>query len=122
MYLSAQRSFFALSLIFGSVLSAVLTHAETPRFVQESLYSPNAAPIAEVLTSHSMDVVIVDGGSEQGLQRGMVCRVVRGFQDVGELLIIESKKNRAAALILELKEETFIQKGDIARIKTLQNS
>jgi hypothetical protein len=52
----------------------------------------------------------------------MVCRVSRGAQSIGELIIIESRSDRSAGLILELVDDSTIQAGDIARVKTLQNS
>jgi len=108
--------------LYGAVLAGGVACADVPGFVRESLYSPNAAPVAKVVPSLAADVVILNGGLEQGIRRGMVCRVFRGFQEVGELIIIESKSDRSAGLILELSEDSFIQAGDIARIKTLQNS
>jgi hypothetical protein len=52
----------------------------------------------------------------------MVCRVSRGTKSIGELVIIESRSKRAAGLILKLDKGSVIQTGDIAQIKTLQNS
>lgn len=78
--------------------------------------------MAEVIPTLAADVVILDGGLEQGLRLGMVCRVTRGVRSIGELIIIESRSDRSAGLILELVEDSTIQAGDIARIKTLQNS
>jgi hypothetical protein len=97
-------------------------HGEVPAFVKESLYSPNAATVAEVAPTLTADVVILDGGLEQGIRLGMVCRVARGLQSVGELIIIESRSDQSAGLILELVKDSTIQAGDIARIKTIQNS
>lgn len=108
--------------LFGALAVGGMLRAEVPGFVKESLHSPNAASVAEVIPSSAGDIVILAGGLEQGLQLGMVCRVARGFQQVGELIIIESRSDRAAALILELSENSIIQAGDVARIKTLQNS
>lgn len=114
--------------LFGAFIAACLAsvvRAEVPAFVEESLYSPNAAPVAEVVPTLAADVVILDGGLEQGLRLGMVCRVSRGLrssQTIGELIIIESRSDRAAGLILELVEDSTIQAGDVARIKTIQNS
>ena len=123
MHLFAQRLFKLQGLLLlGAVLTSGVARAEVPGFIKESLYSPNSAPIAEVIPSLAADVVILDGGLEQGIRLGMVCRVNRGFFEVGELIIIESHSDRSAGLILELSEDSFIQKGDIARIKTLQNS
>ncbi|WP_269524726.1 hypothetical protein [Coraliomargarita parva] len=110
------------SLLLGVLLTATVLCADVPGFVKEPIHSPNAAVVAKVVPSLSADVVILDGGREQGLRLGMVCSVSRGFKQVGELIIIESRSNRSAGLILELAEDAFIQSGDIARIKTLQNS
>ncbi|PXA04951.1 hypothetical protein DDZ13_03015 [Coraliomargarita sinensis] len=123
MQTNAQRTSKLLSLfLLGAVLLAGVARADVPGFVKESLYSPNAAPVSEVIPSLAADVVILDGGLEQGIRLGMVCRVSRGFQEIGELIIIKSQSDRSAGLILELSEDSFIQAGDIARIKTLQNS
>jgi hypothetical protein len=115
----------AVSLLLGATvfLSAARAEpAEVPAFVQGPLHSPNAAVVAEILPTVASDVVILAGGLEQGLRRGMVCRVSRGISQIGELIIIESRSDRSAGLILELVEDSTIQAGDIARIKTLQNS
>jgi hypothetical protein len=112
----------AAALLLGTL---VLTHAvrgEVPSFVKGTLHSPNAAVVAEIMPTLAADVVILAGGLEQGLRRGMVCRVTRGSSPLGELIIIESHSDRSAGLILELVEASTIQAGDIARIKTLQNS
>ena len=123
MQFSAQRVTKLLGLfLLGAVLACGVACAEVPGFVKESLYSPNAAPVSKIVPTLAADVVILDGGLEQGIRLGMVCRVSRGFQVVGELIIIESKSDRSAGLILELSEDSFIQAGDVARIKTLQNS
>ena len=52
----------------------------------------------------------------------MHCRVERANQTIGEIIIIASNNKKAAGLILELFEAFKIQAGDIARIKTIQNS
>lgn len=101
---------------------AGFARAEAPAFVGESLYSPFAARVAEVVPSLSADVVILSGGLEQGLRIGMVCRVNRGSRSLGEIIIIESKDRHAAALILDLAEDATLKAGDIARVKTLQSS
>ncbi len=108
--------------LFGATLAGSAVNGGVPAFVKESLYSPNAAPVAEVVPTLAADVVIIDGGLEQGIRLGMVCRVTRGIAPIGELIIIESRSDRSAGLILELVEDSTIQAGDIARIKTLQNS
>lgn len=123
MPISIQRTFKLPSLfLFGAVLALGASCAGVPSFVKEGLYSPNAAPVAEVIPSLAADIVVLDGGLEQGIRLGMVCRVSRGFKEIGEVIIIKSQSDRSAGLILELSQDSFIQSGDIARIKTLQNS
>ncbi len=112
----------AATFLLGAMLVGSVVHGEVPAFVKESLYSPNAAPVAEVVPTLAADVVLLDGGLEQGIRLGMVCRVTRGLHSIGELIIIESRSDRSAGLILDLVEDSTIQAGDIARIKTLQNS
>ena len=109
-------------LLSGVLATGCVVRAEVPAFVKESLYSPFAAPVASVVPSLAVDVVIIDGGLEQGIRLGMVCTVSRGSRSIGELIIIESRSDRAAGLILKLVDDSIIQAGDIARVKTLQNS
>ncbi len=121
--LSAQRhSKLASLFLFGALVAGSVVRAEVPAFVKESIYSPNAATVSTVFPALAADVVILDGGLEQGMRLGMVCRVSRGALSIGELIIIESRSDRSAALILELVDDSTIQAGDIARVKTLQNS
>ena len=121
--LSVQRlSKLASLFLFGALVAGSAVRAEVPAFVKESIYSPNAATVTTVVPALAADVVILDGGLEQGMRLGMVCRVTRGVQSIGELIIIESRSDRAAGLILELVDDSTIQAGDIARVKTLQNS
>ena len=108
--------------LFGTIFAGSAVDGEVPAFVKESLYSPNAATVAKVTPMLAADVVILDGGLEQGIRLGMVCLVTRGLQSVGELIIIESRSDQSAGLILELVKDSTIQAGDIARIKTIQNS
>ena len=108
--------------LFGTIFAGSAVDGEVPAFVKDSLYSPNAATVAKITPMHAADVVILDGGLEQGIRLGMVCRVTRGLQSVGELIIIESRSDQSAGLILELVKDFTIQAGDIARIKTIQNS
>lgn len=109
-------------LFLGAVLCGGAVRAEVPSFVKETIYSPNVAAVAKIVPSLSADLVVLDGGLEQGLRRGMVCTVSRGFQFKGEIIIIESRSDRSAGLILELVEDATITAGDIARIKTIQTS
>ncbi|NCG08740.1 MAG: hypothetical protein GWO81_04110, partial [Verrucomicrobia bacterium] len=107
-----------------AVVTALICVAtpEQPHFISEGLYSPNAAPVKEVLASENADLVVLEGGTQQGFRKGMICRIERDSRTVGEVIIIASQHQRAAALILQIAPETTIQAGDIARIQTIQNS
>ncbi|MFP4068772.1 MAG: hypothetical protein ACOCVJ_00560 [Verrucomicrobiota bacterium] len=112
----------AACVLFGMLALGAVVRAGVPGFVGEPAHSPNAARVAKVVPSLDADVVVLNGGREQGFRLGMVCSVRRGLRSVGELIIIESRSDRSAGLILELVDDATIQAGDIARIKTLQNS
>ena len=120
--LTSTLSKLAGFLLCGVLLAGSGVSANVPAFVKESLHTPYAAEIASVESTLAADIVIIDGGIEQGLRLGMVCKVSRGLKSVGELIIIESQGDRAAGLILKLVDDSIIQAGDIARVKTLQNS
>ncbi len=109
-----------LLLLPTGALVADVAAPEVPSFVGETIYSPNRATVASVVPSQSADIILLDGGLEQGLRRGMVCTVDRGIRSIGELIIIESRIDRSAGLILDLAPGLSIQTGDIARIKTIQ--
>jgi len=107
--LSVQRlSKLASLFLFGALVAGSAVRAEVPAFVKESIYSPNAATVTTVVPALAADVVILDGGLEQGMRLGMVCRVMRGVQTIGELIIIESRSDRSAGLILELVDDSTI--------------
>ncbi|MEM1222063.1 MAG: hypothetical protein AAGH40_04810 [Verrucomicrobiota bacterium] len=120
--LPSRLTRLSVSLFLLAVTLSGVARAEVPAFVSESLYSPFAAKVSEVVPSLSADVVILNGGLEQGLRIGMVCRVDRGPLSIGEIIIIESESRRAAALILDLADDVFLKAGDVARVKTIQSS
>lgn len=123
MILQPQRLFKSLlCLLIGIQALGCYACAAVPAFVNESIYGSNKAKVSIIDSNLAADLVILDGGLNQGLRLGMVCLLERGAETIGELIIIESKSHCAAALILSLADESIIQSGDIARIKTLQNS
>ena len=115
-----QIKLLCLLALSGAVLSSSpIMEAERPNFVKETIFSPNTATVASIVPSLNADIVILDGGLVQGLRHGMVCSINRGFLSIGELIIIESRSECSAGLILELVEDATIQKGDIARVKVI---
>ena len=90
-----------------------------PEYVDQPLRSSSQAEVLSVLAAKSMDVVLLDGGYDQGFRSGMRCRVIGDDKQTGELILVEVRRNHSAALIIELSESYTIQEGDIARIKPL---
>jgi len=116
---SPVRRFLVAAL--GAALAAGAA-AERPAFVGEPLRSPHRARVAAVAPAGESDVVVLDGGLEEGLAIGMVCRVVRGGERIGRVILVASRRYRSAGLILGLAEGAAIRAGDIAEVKTLQSS
>ena len=118
-----QRLFrFIFCLLIGIQAVGCYACAAVPAFVNESIYSSNKAKVSIIDSNLAADLVILDGGLDQGLRLGMVCLLERDTETIGELIIIESKSRCSAALILDLEDQSIIQSGDTVRIKTLQNS
>jgi hypothetical protein len=104
-----------LCLLGAGVVSARVAH---PAFVNGPLHSPNAARVQSVHSADKADFVILNDGAMAGFDIGMVLTASRGNQAIAELLIIETMRDRAAALILSLSEGHTLQAGDDVRIKT----
>ena len=115
-----KRWVTSLALIAGLLTASFA--ASVPEFVTEGIYAPNKAVVHSVINSDSAAVVLLDGGLEQGLRCGMICRIERGSQAIAEIILIASETDKAAGLILSLNQASTIQSGDIARIQTIQNS
>jgi hypothetical protein len=95
--------------------------ASAPAYVAGPLHSPGEAAVAAVVPSLQADIVVLDGGLEAGLRKGMVCRVVRGAREIGEVVVVASRPQRSAALILALPAGETLQAGDRARLKPVRN-
>lgn len=116
------KLFCLLALSGVALIGSIVVETDRPNFVKETIFSPNTATVAAVVPSLNADIVVLDGGLEQGLRHGMVCSINRGFLSIGELIIIESRSDCSAGLILELAENATIQTGDIARVKVITTS
>ncbi len=95
---------------------------DAPAYAAGPLHSPGTARVETVGSSLASDYVVLAGGLESGLRTGMVCRVVRGPDEVAEIVIIEARTAAAAALILQLSDNQSIRAGDLARVKTIKKS
>ena len=97
------------SLLIGVSIAGNCVYGGIPAFVSESIYSPNKARIKTIDSNLVADLVILDGGLEQGFRLGMLCSVERRTYPIGELIIIKSESNCSAALILNLEDNFTIQ-------------
>ncbi len=120
--MNLRFTFFARLLLSATLLTGVAgAHAaqSVPSFVQGPLFNPNTAAVHSVESSPNADFVLLSGGADVGFQNGMLCRVVRGNETIGEVIIVKVTRHHAAALILGLAPSQIIEAGDIARLKTL---
>jgi hypothetical protein len=104
-----------LCLLGMGVASARVAH---PAFVDGPVHSPNLARVHSVHAAEKADFVILDDGALAGFDVGMVLSASRENQEIAELLIIKTVRDRAAALILSLSEGQILKTGDTVRIKT----
>lgn len=91
-----------------------------PSFLFQSFYASNEGSVYGIYEARHADLVLVEGGFDSGFRTGMVCRVVDGETNVGEVMLVEVRGNCAAALILQLEAGQVIQPGHSVRIKTVK--
>jgi hypothetical protein len=80
------------------------------------------APLAvhSIVTDAPADLVLIRAGHDNGLRNGMTLRVSRNGHPVGELLLVELRRQAAAALILSLEPNQTIQPGDTLALKLVK--
>lgn len=83
------------------------------------LYSDNgdqtdALVITAIESGELADLIAVNGGLEQGIERGMILSVFHDGKKVGELLVTRSQSNCAVALISEISPNQSLRIGDRA--------
>lgn len=103
----------------GATNAATMAQGNPP-YVNEALFPSGRSTVFGVAATRNADVVLLDNGFDQGFRVGMLCEVSRQGVPVGEIVLVEVKDNRAAALILNLQNNQQIKFGDVVRIKTVQ--
>lgn len=76
-----------------------------------------AAEVLAVEASAQADLVVVDAGSMQGIEPGMVFQVKRSGAVIGELLVTRTGQACSVAIILDKQETTAMAAGDMAILK-----
>lgn len=104
----------------GSILTilvaTIFTVAASGR-VLGSAEAEGRAKVAQVITGHNTDLVVVSGGYNCGLRPGAVCTVSHEGRALGSVIVAEATEQRAVALILSLDSSTQIMSGDIITLR-----
>ena len=101
---------------------AVDNHEEggVPLFVQSSLHPSGEALVFGLAEVSDQDIVLLDNGLDQGFRNGMICEIFRGERLLGEIILVEVRKDRSAGLIISLSGNNPIRFNDLVKIKTVQ--
>jgi len=70
-----------------------------------------------VANGEAADLVVVDAGSQQGIEPGMVLQVTHLGESRGELLVTRTGQKCSVALILEINDTQAMAAGDMAILK-----
>lgn len=91
-----------------------------PQFISDSLFPVGVTQVRSIESFDSADVVILNSGHSGGLRQGMLLQVWREGNNsaVADLLVVTARRDRAAALIINLNPEIVLQPGDIAQVKS----
>lgn len=97
----------------GILMSLKLACADTPDWALKDSYTAKSAIIVEVNREGIADLVKINTGSQSNLRIGAQCMVLRDGLHIGNIVIVESGKDRSVGLALDGSE---IQNGDAVRI------
>jgi hypothetical protein len=103
-----------LSLCLLGLAAPLMLAAARPAWA-EAPVAPRAVTVVTIAAGTAQDLVVLDGGWAQGLQRGMVAVALEAGDPKARLLIAEATEERAVALILELSPDHVLQPGDTVR-------
>lgn len=79
-----------------------------------------AISVDSIVSTRAADLVLLQAGHDNGLRQGMTLRVTRAGKNIGEILLVDLRRQAAAALILGLEDGQTIQPGDTLAIKTIK--
>lgn len=99
------------STLFALLVAASAVGAEV--CVLGAAEADGKASVSAVITATTSDLLVLDGGHERGIRPGAVCSVTRAGRFVGSVVIAESARHRAVALILSLEPSAQINPGDL---------
>lgn len=103
--------------IFGRVIFLLvfftmgICFAESPEWVLKTTYLNRLNKVLEV--NEDLGLVKIDTGTQSNLRRGAVCKVYRDKEYIGNVVVIESDKTKAVAMITS---DIKIKTGDAVYI------
>ena len=107
------------ALLSGASLVIAQSFVETePAFAYSSIRPSARTTVFGVATTPEADLVLLEGGHDQGFRVGAVAEVYNGPERIAELILIDARADRAAALIIALTANQTIQSGDTVRLGT----
>jgi len=89
-----------------------------PAWVSAPLHASGETRVARLVPSGPADIVVLASGLDQGFRIGMPCAVLREGEPVANLVIADTRPEKAAGLITVLAEGKTIEPGDTVRILT----
>jgi len=104
----------SLAILLLGLCAPLLAVAARPAWVEGSA-SDATIRVATIEAGSGQDLVVLDGGLEGGLRRGMVLLADAQGTRKGRLLVAEATSGRAVALILELAPGQILEPGDTIR-------
>jgi hypothetical protein len=107
----------------SALLAAPLLSGQVdrPAFVQQSLFPVNQTSIERIIDVGETDLVILRHGLGENFRIGAFCTVERGGEILGELVIVDSDRLRAVALITDLGTST-LRPGDFVRLRVVSST
>ncbi len=120
MFFRLTKCIAAISLLMaGSTVALGQEESVRPLFVDGPIFPAGSTTVFGVAATPVTDVVLLNNGLDEGFRMGMVCQVSRTDTAVAELILVDVRENRAAALILNLENGQAIRSGDDVKIKTI---
>ncbi len=98
------------------LLAAVFASGAETR-VAAPAESDGRAAVLSVVAGRTADLLVLEGGYERGLRPGSVCTVSRAGAPLGAVVVAESSRSRAVALVLELAPAVSIAVGDVVSVR-----
>lgn len=99
-------------LFYTVVITAMgISFADSPEWVLKTTYLNRVNKVLEV--NEDLGLVRIDTGTQSNLRRGAVCKVYRDKEYIGDVVIIESEKTKAVAMITS---DIKIKTGDAVYI------